>query len=85
MNGKTGISLENKQLSKHPKYIERQQQSYGNEIGRLAQGMPGKDQQTNTIFFIKKSKLPKADTEMSHMDASSVIIERAKPNQINHD
>jgi hypothetical protein len=30
------------------------QHSYGNEIRRLAQGMPGQNINTNTIVFIKK-------------------------------
>jgi hypothetical protein len=30
----------------------------GNKFGRLAQGMPGQVEGTNTIFFIKKSKIP---------------------------
>ena len=53
-----GTLLEYTQLSKHPKYKETWQHSYGNEIGRLAQGMPGRVKGTNTIFFIKKSKVP---------------------------
>jgi len=32
--------------------------SYGNEIGRLAQGMPGRNTGTNTIFFIKRNQVP---------------------------
>ena len=32
--------------------------SFGNEIGRLAQGMPGRNEGTNTIFFIHKHKVP---------------------------
>jgi hypothetical protein len=31
------------------------QHSYGNEIGQLAQGMPGRNTGTNTIIFIKKT------------------------------
>ena len=31
---------------------------YGNELGRLAQGMPGQNTGTNTIFFIKKNQVP---------------------------
>jgi hypothetical protein len=34
------------------------QHSYGNEIGRLAQGMPGRNAGTNTIVFIKKNQVP---------------------------
>ncbi len=32
--------------------------SYGNELGRLAQGMPGRNTGTNTIFIIKKNQVP---------------------------
>jgi hypothetical protein len=31
--------------------------SYGNEIGRLAQEMPGRNTSTNTIVFIKKNQV----------------------------
>ncbi len=34
------------------------QHSYGNEIGRLAQGMPGHNTSMNTIIFIKKNQVP---------------------------
>ncbi len=34
------------------------QHSYRNEIGRLAQGMPGCNAGTNTIVFIKKNQVP---------------------------
>ncbi len=33
--------------------------SYGNEIGRLAQGMPGRNTGTNTIFFIRRDQIPR--------------------------
>ena len=32
--------------------------SYDNEIGRLAQGMPGRNTSTNNIHFIKKNQVP---------------------------
>ena len=32
--------------------------SYGNEIGRLAQEMPGHNSVTNTILFINKNQVP---------------------------
>ncbi len=35
---------------------------YGNEIGRLAQGMPGRSTGTNTFFFIHKNQVPKDQT-----------------------
>ncbi len=34
------------------------QHSYGNKIGRLAQGMPGQNTGTNTIIFTKKNQVP---------------------------
>jgi hypothetical protein len=34
------------------------QHSYGNEIGCLAQGMPGCNTSTNTIVYIKKNQVP---------------------------
>jgi hypothetical protein len=34
------------------------QHSYGNKIGCLAQGMPGRNTSTNTIVFIKKNQVP---------------------------
>ena len=50
--------LEYWHLSKHPKYKETLKNSYGREIGRLAQGMLRWVKGTNTIFFIKKDKVP---------------------------
>ena len=32
--------------------------SFGNEIGRLAQGMPGRNIGTNTIYFIDRHEIP---------------------------
>ncbi len=32
---------------------------YGNELGRLVQGMPGQTKGTDTIFFIPRHKVPK--------------------------
>jgi hypothetical protein len=34
--------------------------SYGNKLGWLAQGMPGRVTRTDTIFFIPKDKVPRA-------------------------
>jgi hypothetical protein len=34
------------------------QHSYGNKIGCLAQGGPGRNTSTNTIVFIKKNQVP---------------------------
>ena len=57
--GDNGELLEYKQLIAKPKTRATWLHSYGNEIGRLAQGMPGHNTGTNTIFFIKKDQVPK--------------------------
>ena len=36
----------------NPKYRETWQKSYSDEVGRVAQGMPGRVKGTDTIFFI---------------------------------
>ena len=58
LDAETGELLEYRHLIKHPKYRQIWGVSYGNEIGRLAQGMPGRVIGTNTIFFIDKSQIP---------------------------
>ena len=57
--GDNGELLEYKQLIANPKTRATCSHSYGNKIGRLAQGMPGRNTRTNTIFFIKKDQVPK--------------------------
>ena len=57
--GDNGELLEYKQLIANPNTRSTWTHSYGNEIGRLAQGMPGRNTSTNTIFFIKKHQVPK--------------------------
>jgi hypothetical protein len=52
--------LEYKQLITNPKTQAKWTHSYGNKIGRLTQGMPGRNTSTKTIIFIKKDQVPKA-------------------------
>ena len=54
LNKETGELMEYCHLILNPKYRELWQNSYKNELGRLAQGMPGRVKGTNTIFFIHK-------------------------------
>ena len=54
----TGAQLEYGHLMKNPKYQDTWKTSYGNEIGRLAQGMPDWVNETNTMFFITKNEIP---------------------------
>ena len=57
-DAKTEKLLEYRQLIKHPKLKHEWKFSFGNEIGRLAQGMPGRNNRTDTLFFILKSQIP---------------------------
>jgi hypothetical protein len=50
--GKQGKLLEYRHLIANPKTRATWTHSYGNELGRLAQGMPGQAKGTDTIFFI---------------------------------
>ena len=54
----TGELMEYCALMKNPKYSKLYGQSYAKELGRLAQGIPGKVTGTNTMFFINKSEVP---------------------------
>ena len=58
MDEDTGELLEYRQLMKHTKYKRVWGRAFGNEIGRLAQGMPGRVEGTNTFFFIPYSAIP---------------------------
>jgi hypothetical protein len=50
--GEHGELLEYRHLIANPKTRASWTHSYGNELGRLAQGMPGRAKGTDTIFFI---------------------------------
>ena len=58
MNEEKGELMEYRHLIGNPKYRELWKNSYGNELGRLAQGMPGRVEGTDTIFFIHKKDVP---------------------------
>ena len=58
LNEDTGEIMEYQHLIGNPKYREIWGQAYGNEVGRLAQGMEGRVKGTNTIFSNSKEDLP---------------------------
>ena len=58
LDEETGDMLEYRHLIKLPKYKQDWGVSFGNEVGRLAQGMPCRVPGTNTMFFIHKTELP---------------------------
>jgi hypothetical protein len=57
-NEDMGKLMKYRQLITHPKYREVWFHSSANEFGRLAQGVGGCIQGTNTIFFIHKHQVP---------------------------
>ena len=56
LNEETGELMDYRRLIGNPKYRKVWQTSYGNEVGQLAQGMPGRVEGTDTIFFIHKNE-----------------------------
>ena len=58
MDLETGKMLGYRDLLKHPKLGEAWQRSAANEFGRLAQGVGGRIEGTNTIKFLKKENIP---------------------------
>ena len=53
-----GELLQYRHLIKRPEYREIWGRAYGNEVGRLAQGLPGRVEGTDTIRFIPKHEVP---------------------------
>ena len=58
LNTDTGELMEYHHLIKNPKYCATWKNAYGKELGRLAQGIPGTVQGTNTIVFISANHIP---------------------------
>ena len=54
----TGELLEMRHLLINPKYKEVWGKSYTTKLGRLAQGIPGVSEGTNTIVFITLDEIP---------------------------
>ncbi len=58
--GKQGKLLKYQHLIDNPKTQATWTHYYGNELGWLVQGMPGRVKGMDTIFFIPKDKVPRA-------------------------
>ena len=50
--------MEYRYLIGNPKYRALRRKSYRNELGRLAQGIPGRVKGTDNVFFIGKVDIP---------------------------
>jgi hypothetical protein len=61
--GNNGELLEYQYLIANPTTHATWTYSYGNKIGRLAQGMPGQNTATNTIHFIKWDGVPREQSK----------------------
>ncbi|KAL7551824.1 hypothetical protein ACHAWF_015016 [Thalassiosira exigua] len=58
LDANTGELLEYRHLIKHPHYQETWGDAFGKEVGRLAQGLPGIVEGTDTIDFIMPEDVP---------------------------
>ena len=54
----TGEMMEYRHLMQNPKYRKDWGYSFGNEVGRLAQGMPGRVTGTETMKFVTMTDIP---------------------------
>ncbi len=81
--GEGGKLLEYKHLITNTKTQAKWTHSYGNEIGRLAQGMPGCNTGTNTIIFIKKDQVPKARAKDVTYGLITCLVRPEKINEPN--
>ena len=70
----TGVSMEYIQLIKNPKHRPDWIKSFANEIGRLYQGVGGRVEGTDTIFFCTTTIYMKTEGNMLHMGGLLWII-----------
>ena len=76
--------LEYRHLMKHTEYKEIWGHGYGNEVGRLAQGMKGRVDETNTMHFIHKHEVPQDRfKDVTYREINCHYREgKAEPNQV---
>jgi hypothetical protein len=81
--GENGEMLEYHHLIANHKTRSTWLHSYGNELGRLAQGMPGQNTGINTIFFIKKNQVPQDRAKDVTYGLITTLIRPEKMNKPN--
>jgi hypothetical protein len=81
--GEQGELLEYHHLIGNPKTRATWTHSYGNELRRLAQGMPGQVTRMDTIFFIPKNKVPRARAKDVTYGLITCLIRPEKTNEPN--
>ena len=80
----TGKLLEYRQLLRDPKQKEIWTKAGANEFGRIAQGVGGRIDGTNTIFFVHKHEIPQDRLkDVTYIKfVASVHTEKDDPNRI---
>ena len=84
LDHKTGKILEYRQFLRHPKFKEIWSKAAANEFHRLAQGIKGRVEPTNTIEFIHKSEIPREQMkDVTYIRfVSNVRTEKEEPNRV---
>jgi hypothetical protein len=84
LDSNTGDLLEYRHLIRRPEYQEIWGNAFGKEIGRLAQGLPGIVDGTDTIDFIEKEDVPQQRIRVCTYAkiVASYRPEKADPNRI---
>jgi hypothetical protein len=80
----TGKLLEYRQLLRDPKHTEIWTKAGANEFGRLAQGVGGRIDGTNTIFFVHKHEIPQDRLkDVTYIKfVSSIRTQKKEPHRI---
>jgi hypothetical protein len=81
--GNNGELLEYCHLIENPKRKAVWALSYRNELGQLAQGMPGQNTGTNTIVFIRCNQVPHDRTKDVTYDLITCLIQPEKEEEPN--
>jgi hypothetical protein len=81
--GEKGKLLKYRHLIGNPKTKAVWAHSYGNEIGQLAQGMPGRNTGTNTILFIRPDQVPRDRMKDTTYGLVTCLVCPEKNDQLN--
>ena len=71
LDEKTDVLLEYQHLFRRSKHKEAWGYSFGNETGRLDQGVPRRNIGTNTIYFVYKNEIP--DDRWKDMPSGKIV------------
>ena len=84
LDSATGELLEYRHLIRNPAYSELWGGAFGKKVGRLAQGLPGVVEGTDTIDFISKDEIPPdrwRDVTYARI-VCNYRLEKADPNRV---